>query len=207
MGEERAADLDARLLTHLVESAGMKSDIEHLRTNQNDLTNRVLVSLGELAGDVRAIRTDMSSVPERISACRADMRREIEKDFPNRVDAIEMEKRIEEQMRDTDRQLSRQITQVADNAKELHAALNTRIDGVENTLSKQWIKITTAITVVIVLLSLLAWALENISGDVLKGNSRESVRTGAWQNYQWHDTDTADTAGQKSGVWFYRRRV
>jgi len=168
MHDMHAGDVDARLLTHLVEAAGMKSDIENLRSNQAELTNRVLISLGELAGDIKAIRSDMAVVPERISACRADMRREVDKDFPNRLDAIEMEKRIENQIRDTDSKLSAQITQVDKGSQERHATLNTRIESVETKLDKQWIKITTAITVVLVVLGGFAWLVNNVSSSVLK---------------------------------------
>jgi len=172
------SELEARMLTHLVDAAGMKADIENLRTNQNELTSRVLVSLGELAGDLKAIRVDISAVPERISACRVDMRREVERDFPSRLDATEMEKRIENQIRETDRQLSHQISQVDAGSKERHASLKTQIDAVEGKLDKQWVKITTAITVVILLLGGLAWVIDNISGNVLKEHAREPIRTG-----------------------------
>jgi hypothetical protein len=193
MHDDHSSEVDARLLTHLVEAAGMKSDIENLRSNQSELTNRVLVSLGEMAGDIKAIRADMTAVPERIAACRLDMRREVDKDFPNRVDAIEMEKRIETQIRDTDRKLSDQITAVDAGSKARHADMNVRIDGVKSELDKQWIKISTAVGVVILVFGLLAWGLQNISGSVLKGNERGAVSEGVWQNYQQHNTNTSDT--------------
>jgi hypothetical protein len=135
----------------------------------------------------------MTSVPERIAACRLEMRREVDKDFPNRVDAIEMEKRIETQIRDTDKKLSDQIAAVDAGSKARHADMNTRIDGVKSELDKQWIKISTAVGVVILVFGLLAWGLQNISGSVLKGNERGAVSEGVWQNYQQHNKNTADT--------------
>lgn len=151
----------AELLSHLVESAAMKTDIEHIKSNQSELTHRLLVSIGELSGDIKAIRTEIQSVPDRIQACRLDMRREIEKDFPDRVDALEMEKRIEKQVEGTDRKLSEQLG-------NLNTVLNRRIDQVETKVDKVWIKITTAITVIIMVAGMVAWAVDNISTGVLK---------------------------------------
>jgi len=200
---DRYSDLSARLLTHLVEAAGMKSDIENLRVNQNELTTRVLVSLGELSEDMKAIRDEISDVPESLSVCKADMRREIERDFPSRLDTIEMEKRIENQIIETDRQLSRQIAQVDNGAKERHASLNARIDGVEGKLDKQWIKIVTAVTVVMVLLGGLAWAIDNISGSVLKEHVREPIRSGSGQDYQRYSLVQVDTTGKWYSIGAY----
>lgn len=154
----------AELLSHLVEASAMKTDIEHIKSNQAELTHRLLVSIGELSGDIKAMRTELQSVPDRIQACRLDMRREIEKDFPDRVDALEMEKRIEKQVEGTDRKLSEQLG-------NLNTVLNRRIDQVESKVDRVWIKITTAMTVVFVVAGLVAWILANVSGTVLKQNT------------------------------------
>lgn len=156
MHEHQSNELETQLLTHLVESAGMKSDIEHIKGLQADLTHRVLVSLGEVAGDIKAIRADLQAVPERIQACRVDVKREVEKEFPNRVDAIEMEKRIEKQVEITDRKLADQITAV-------QIGLTSRIDTVEKKVENVWIKITTAIAVLAAVAGSIAWAIDNLS--------------------------------------------
>jgi short-subunit dehydrogenase involved in D-alanine esterification of teichoic acids len=156
-----STELSGEFLKHLVEAAGMKADIEHLRSTQSELTNRVLVSLGELAAELKSMRTDIQSVPERIANCRMEMRREVEKDFPNRVDAIEMEKRIENQMRETDHKLTKQITSVETN-------LNARIDKVDTKIDKLFVKIAATIAAVGTTLATVAWVIENVSPGVLK---------------------------------------
>jgi hypothetical protein len=83
------------------------------------------------------------------------MRHEIERDFPNRVDAVKMEQRIEDKIEGTDRKLSEQITSVQN-------GLNTRIDTVENKLDKQVIKITAAVSAVILSIGALAWIIDHL---------------------------------------------
>ena len=154
-------NVHSELLAHLVEASAMRVEIDHVKTTQTELTHRLLVSMGELSGDIKAMRSEIQSVPDRIQTCRVEMRREIEKDFPDRVDALEMEKRIEKQMEATDRKLSEQVS-------SMNATLNRRIDQVEGKVDKAWIKVTTAVSVILFVAGLIAWVIDNIAAGVLK---------------------------------------
>lgn len=144
------AEVNTQLLEHLVEAAAMKADIANIRDAQHELTTRMLSQMGEIAGDIKAIRADLTAVPEKINACRADMRREVERDFPSRMDSVQMEKRIEEKIAEGDGRLSEQIREI------------------DNKIEKQWVKITTAIVAVSVAAGIFVWLVENVSSGVLK---------------------------------------
>jgi predicted nucleic acid-binding Zn-ribbon protein len=145
---------DNAFTAHLVEAAKMQGEIENLKSGQLDLQTRILGLLGELSGDIKGIRAEMQSVPDKIASCKVEMRREVERDFPDRMDALEMEKRIEKQIEATDRTLSEQITKVEN-------SLNTKLTSVENKLDRQWIKITATITTVAAGAAAIAWVFKN----------------------------------------------
>lgn len=143
-------EVNTQLLEHLVDAASIKAEVANIKAAQHDLTSRMLAQMGEIAGDIKAIRADLITVPEKINACRADMRREVERDFPSRMDAVQMEKRIEEKIAEGDSRLSEQIREI------------------DNKIEKQWVKITTAIVVVSVAAGIFVWLVENVSSGVLK---------------------------------------
>lgn len=144
------AEINTHLLEHLVEAASLKADVANIKSAQNDLTTRLLTQMGEIAGDVKAIRADLSTVPEKINACRMDMRREIERDFPSKPETLQMERRIEEKIAATDKTLGRQIAELKSNVDKL------------------WIKITATVTGAITVLGFVAWLVSNVSPGVLK---------------------------------------
>ena len=155
------SDLQHQLLTHLIDAASIKSDVEHLKANAAANSNQVIGMLGALTAKVEGLQAALNAVPERISSCRDDMRREVEKDFPNRTDAILMENRIEEQVRATDEKLSAKIDEVT-------TGLKGRMDKIERKIDSLLVKIGVGLTVATVLLSAFWWAINNVSPTVLK---------------------------------------
>ena len=153
MSEEHASQSD--LIKHLIDAAAMKADIDHIKSDQSDMMNRMLGALTEISSKLELMRESIANQPAKITECRTDMRHEIERDFPNRVDAVKMEQRIEDKIEGTDRKLSEQITSVQN-------GLNTRIDTVENKLDKQVIKITAAVSAVILSIGALAWIIDHL---------------------------------------------
>lgn len=150
MSEPTPTEVENHLLQHLVESASMKADIAHIKSQQNELSSRLLVQMGEVGADIKAIRAVVDSVPEKINACRADMRREIERDFPSRVDAVKMEQRIETKIAEGDARLSAQI------------------ESVKASMDKLWVKITSSVIGAAAVLGFIAWVIDNIHPGVLK---------------------------------------
>lgn len=142
------------LMKHLIEASRMQSDIDNLKSGQIDMNNRIIGMLGELAGDIKGLRVDLQGVPDKIAACRVEMRREVERDFPDRTDTLEMEKRIEKQIEATDRALSEQITEVNTN-------LNTKLSALDAKVERLWVKITATVTAVLGVAGFIAWVLQN----------------------------------------------
>jgi hypothetical protein len=154
-------DFQTHFMTHLIDASAMRTDLDNVKAQQAVNNNQVIAMLGRLTEKVEALQGALNAVPERITACRNDMRREIEKDFPNRVDAIAMETRIEEQVRTTDTKLSRQIASVENN-------VNGRMDKIERKIDTLLVKIGVGLFVSTVMFTAFWWIIENISPAILK---------------------------------------
>lgn len=141
-------DVQAQLLTHLIDASAMRADIENLKQSDRDTSQRVITMLSEMSADIKALRQEVISVPQKISACRIDMRGEIERDFHSRTESLQMEQRIEKQITDTDRTLGKQI---ADVRAEL-TKLDTKID-------KIWIKVTVVVSTIVAIGGIVQWLL------------------------------------------------
>ena len=136
------------LMKHLIEASKMQADIENLKVGQHETNSRVIALLGELAGDIKGLRVDLQNVPDKISVCRREMRREIEQDFPNKLEALQMEQRIEEKISETDKTLGVQISE-----------LDKKIDKIEVKFDKQWVKITAIVLTIVALGGVIQWFL------------------------------------------------
>lgn len=120
-----------------------ESDVQHIvarevakqqvRELQSGLlaTNKTLADLtANFTTELKSVRELLQKQPDQIRECRVDLRREIEKDFPNRLEMMDMENRIEDMISTGDAGLSSQI-----------AAINVKVD-------KQWLKITVTLSVI-----------------------------------------------------------
>lgn len=159
MSEHDGNTMQAQMFTHLIDAAAMKADIEHLKMADRELTQRILTVLGELAADIKAVRTDMSTVPRQISECRNDMRTEVERDFPSKTEAMMMEQRIEKQISGTDRTLGRQIAEVDKKLDAGMADVTAQITRVDTKVDKIWIKITMVLVTILSIGGLVQWLL------------------------------------------------
>jgi hypothetical protein len=139
-------------LTHLIDAASMRKDIEALQRRDNDIATRAFEKMSDLDNSVRVLHELLRDIPRQITVCRTDMRHEIERDFPNKMDIKDMETRIEKQAAETERDLSRQITKLDAKVDKNNADLNTKIE-------KLWLKITIPIVVVVALGGLAQWIL------------------------------------------------
>ena len=139
-------------LAHLIDAASMRKDIEALQRRDTDISNRAFEKLTELDNREKVLHELLRDIPRQITVCRTDMRHEIERDFPNKTDIMSMEKRIESQTSNTERDLSHQITELDKKVDKNNADLNTKIE-------KLWLKITIPITVLIAIGGLAQWIL------------------------------------------------
>ena len=139
-------------LSHLIDAASMRKDIEALQRRDTDISNRAFEKLTELDNGIKVLHELLRDIPRQITVCRTDMRHEIERDFPSKMDIMNMEKRIEKQASETERDLSHQITKLDAKVEKNNADLNTKIE-------KLWLKITIPIAVIIALGGILQWIL------------------------------------------------
>jgi predicted nucleic acid-binding Zn-ribbon protein len=151
---EPVEGVQAQLLTHLIEAAAMRQDIDNLKANQGDAHHRVVEMLSALNSKMEGLALSIQSVPERIAACRNEIRNEVKEAYPDRLSAERMERRIEDKVDAGDHALSVQIREVSTN-------LNTRITEVEGKVDKQWLKITWAVSIVGTVGAGLVWLVNN----------------------------------------------
>ena len=142
---------------HLMDAARMRADIDNLKANEAAMNSRVLSAIGDLAGEIKAMRESVQLVPRQISDCRSDMRREVERDFPAKTDAINMERRIEDKISDTDKTLGLQIAAVGKKSSDDIQSLKDQITTVETKVDRQWLRITVIVTTVVAVGGIVQW--------------------------------------------------
>ena len=152
-------EFQARFMTHLIDAASMRSDIENLKRSDDDFKARVISALEGVSTELKGLRDIIGHVPEQIAACRLNMRHEIERDFPSKIDALNMEQRIEESVADTDKTLGLQIAAVGKKSSEDIQSLKNQITSVENKVDRQWLKITVIVSTIVAVGGIIQWLL------------------------------------------------
>jgi hypothetical protein len=108
--------------------------------------------MGTNQADSKALRDMLASFPSSVAAqidnCRKDMRREIEQDFPNKLEAMRMEQRIEEKIGETDKTLGKQISE-----------LDKKVDSVNEKVERQSLKIAVVVGTIVALGGFVQWAI------------------------------------------------
>jgi hypothetical protein len=150
--EQETEVLEHDFHLHLVDAAAMKKDIEALQRRDNEIMSRTFEKMSDLDGSMKVLQELLRDIPRQISSCRLDMRHEVERDFPSKMDIKDMENRIEKQASETERDLSKQITKLDAKVDKNSVDLNTKIE-------KLWLKITIPIAVVIAIGGLIQWVL------------------------------------------------
>lgn len=151
--------MQSQHITQLLDAATMKADIENLKRTQGEQNTRLLHVLSEMAADVKLLGNALTAVPRQIAECRNDMRDEIDRDFPNKPEAMLMEQRIEKQIADVDKTLGKQIADVDKRMTVGMTDVAAQITKVDNKVEKIWIKITVVVTTVMAVGGLLQWLL------------------------------------------------
>lgn len=147
------------LTLHLIEAAGMKADIENLKHEGVAANERLLDVLREMSTDLKALRMDLGTVPRQIDSCRQDMRREVERDFPTKSEALQMEQRIEKQIADTDKTLGKQISDVDKKIDAKMAEVTVQITKVDTKLNNLWIRLSMVMLTLIAAGGVVQWIL------------------------------------------------
>ena len=153
---------------HLIAREWAKNEILSLKAGSIEFQKQLVEIGGATNAELKHLRETLQEFPtmvaSQISHCREDMRREMTKDFPDRLEARDMEKRIEDKVDHTDRALSEQIAQVSTdlNAKitESNTNLNTKLSSLEGEVKRQWVKITATITAIVAFAGVVTWVLQ-----------------------------------------------
>ena len=150
-------DFQTHFITHLIDAAAMRTDIENLKRADHDFNTRVLNSLDAVSTELKGLHDLIGLVPRQITACRLDMRNEIERDFPSKMDALNMERRIEESVADTDKTLGKQIAAIDTKlTNELQSVKEEQVRQ-GNKLDRQWLTITVIVSTVVSIAMIAQW--------------------------------------------------
>lgn len=150
-------DFQARFMSHLIDAASMRTDIENLKRADHEFNMRILTSLDSVTSELKGLRDLIGFVPGQIAACRLDMRHEIERDFPSKMDALNMERRIEERVADTDKTLGKQIAAIDTKlTSELQSVKEEQVRQ-GNKLDRQWLTITVIVSTVVGIAMVAQW--------------------------------------------------
>jgi hypothetical protein len=152
-------EFQTRFMTHLIDAASMKSDIENLKRTDHEFNTRIISALDSVTSELKGLREMIGFVPGQIAACRIDMRNEIERDFPNKMDAMSMERRIEDKLAETDKTLGLQIAAVGKKSSDDIQSLKDQITCVENKVDRQWLKITVIVSTIVAIGGFAQWLL------------------------------------------------
>ena len=145
---------------HLIAREWAKNEIITLKAGSIEFQKQLVEIGGATSSELKHLRETLQEFPtmvaNQISNCRAEMRREIEQDFPNKLEAMRMEQRIEDKIGTTDTTLGKQIS-----------ALDKKVDGLENKVDKQWLKITVIVSTIVAIGGFVQWLL--VAGKSLTG--------------------------------------
>jgi hypothetical protein len=135
---------------HLIAREWAKNEIISLKAGALEFQKQLVEIGGTTNGELKHLRETLQEFPtmvaNQISQCRAEMRREIEQDFPNKLEAMRMEQRIEDKIGETDSTLGKQIS-----------SLDKKVDGLESKVEKQWLKITVVVGTIVAVGGFAQW--------------------------------------------------
>jgi len=159
MADQEQHTSESDFMKHLIEAAGMRADINSLQKSNAETNNRMFTILAEVSADIKAMRENMAHVPLQITECRRDLRHEVERDFPSKMETVQMERRIEEQINVVDKTLGKQIAEVSKSVSDQIVAVKDDIKSLNNKVEKQWLKITVIVSTIVTLAMIVQWLL------------------------------------------------
>jgi hypothetical protein len=137
---------------HMVAREMARADIERLKDGALAFQQQLIEIGGSTNAELKHLRESIQAFPVMVSSqithCREDMRREIEKDFPSKIENNAMERRIEDKIDETDSTLGKQISE-----------LDKKVDKIEVKFDKQWLKITIIVATIVACGGVIQWLL------------------------------------------------
>lgn len=149
-GQDQKESYTADEVSHIVAREWAKNEILSLRQGQIDMQRQMIEVTGTISADVKSLRDALITLPatlaSQINESRREMRKEMEADFPSRLEAKDMEHRIEKKIDETDSKLGKQINSV-----------DGKLTDLKGDVDKQWIKITAIVVTVISIAGIVQW--------------------------------------------------
>lgn len=144
-----------------VAMAQTQQTVDRLQESYVELSRSVASMNSMLALEFRGLRETLATVPTQLSQqiidCRNQMRKEIENDFPDKLEASEMREHIEKQIATTDKTLGTQISAVDKKIDATDNKLSQQITALQVKVEKLWIKVTVAISTVAAVGYFIQW--------------------------------------------------
>lgn len=159
---------------HMIAREWAKGEIQSNKNGLFKLQQQVVEFMATAQADSKALRDLLAGFPvlvaNQIDASRKDMRREIQNDFPDKLEAERMERRIEDKIGATDKTLGKQIgdldkkmdaslAELAAQIKDVNTDLAGKIKDVNGKVEKAWLKITVTVTTVIGVGGFITWLI------------------------------------------------
>lgn len=134
--QEMEEQLSDRLYTateveHLLARKMAAKQLAQLESGQLDLHKRLVDVVASFNAKFENLTNMISAQPAHVESCKVELRREIERDFPNRLEALQMEQRIEVRV----------------------AAVDDKVDKVDGKVEKMWLKIVVPISTIVAISS------------------------------------------------------
>ena len=115
-------------MQHIVARKMAEQQIIQLQNGQIDLAQKIVAQGVHVNEKLELIFKMLQGQPEKMDKCKVDLRDEIDKDFPSKLDLEKMESHLKTQI----------------------SALNNKVD-------MQWLKITIPVSVVVAASSIVGW--------------------------------------------------
>ena len=135
---------------HLIAREWAKNEIISLRAGAIEFQKQLVEIGGTTNTELKHLREVLQEFPTLVSSqvnqCRSDFRREIEQDFPSKLETMRMEQRIEDKIGTTDHTLGKQIS-----------SLDKKVDSLEGKVDRQWLKISVVVTTIVAIGGIVQW--------------------------------------------------
>jgi hypothetical protein len=115
-------------MQHIVARKMAEQQIIQLQNGQLAIERRMVEMMASFNSKIENLIELMQKQPDKMDKCKVDLREEIDKDFPSKIDLERMEAHLKTQI----------------------SALNTKVD-------MQWLKITIPVSVVVAASSIVGW--------------------------------------------------
>ena len=111
---------------HIVAREMAKQQLVQLQNGQLETNKRLVEIVSEFRAELKGIKAMLDKTPESVDSCKADLKKEIREDHPDRIEMLRLERDI-----------------------------LARIDALNNKVEKQWLKITVTLTVLTTVITII----------------------------------------------------